>query len=312
MTPVHPLHIVRRGAAPLYYSALRAFGVIAASRRLRDGGLILCYHNVVPTDGDPLGGPGLHMPCARFEKQMRWLSDHYEVVPLKEMIGRMTAGASLRAMAAVTFDDAYAGVFEHALPILEALEIPATVFVVAEAIGRTAGFWWDRPELVQSETPARRETWLTAQRGDGEAILSADGCTGHRNAPAALRTADEATLRSALRRGMDLGVHSATHRSLPTLTDAELEYELVTSRSMVHRATGVWPELFAYPYGRWDARVRARVRDAGYRAALTLDAGLNDASSDLLALRRINVPAGISSAAFEAWTAGLQARGRPG
>ena len=111
---------------------------------------------------------------------------------------------------------------------------------------------------------------------------------------------------------MDLGVHSATHRSLPSLTDAELEYELVTSRSIVHRATGACPEFFAYPYGRWDARVRARVRAAGYRAALTLDAGLNDAASDLLALPRINVPAGISRAAFEAWTAGLQARGRAG
>jgi peptidoglycan/xylan/chitin deacetylase (PgdA/CDA1 family) len=107
-------------------------------------------------------------------------------------------------------------------------------------------------------------------------------------------------------------VHSATHRSLPTLTDAELEYELVASRAVVHRATGIWPEFFAYPYGRWDARVRARVHAAGYRAAFTLDPGLNDASSDLLALPRINVPAGISDAAFEAWTAGLQARGRRG
>jgi peptidoglycan/xylan/chitin deacetylase (PgdA/CDA1 family) len=111
---------------------------------------------------------------------------------------------------------------------------------------------------------------------------------------------------------MDLGVHSATHRSLPTLTDAELEHELITSRSVVHRATGFWPEFFAYPYGRWDARVREQVHVAGYRAALTLDAGLNDATSDLLALARINVPAGISRAAFEAWTAGLQARGRAG
>jgi hypothetical protein len=52
------------------------------------------------------------------------------------------------------------------------------------------------------------------------------------------------------------------------------------------------------------------VQAAGYRAAFTLDAGLNDISSDLLALRRINVPARISDAAFEAWAAGLQAPGR--
>ena len=77
---------------------------------------------------------------------------------------------------------------------------------------------------------------------------------------------------------------------------------------MVYEATGVRPDLFAYPYGRWDARVRARVAAAGYRAAFTLDAGLNPAGADPWTLRRVNVPAGISDAAFEAWAGGLQAR----
>jgi len=303
--------MVRLGA-PIYYGALRALGVTAASRRLRDVALILCYHNVVPADGAHLGDPGLHMPSERFERQMHWLADHYQIISLTELVDRLTAGASLRSMAAVTFDDAYAGVFEHALPILEALDVPATVFAVAEAIGRPDAFWWDRPEIVESATPDRREAWLTAQRGDGGAIVSAHARADHRSLPASHRPADGTTLRAGLRRRIDFGVHSATHRSLPTLTDAELEYELVTSREMVHRAAAVWPEFFAYPYGRWDSRVRGLVHAAGYRAAFTLDPGLNDASSDLFALRRINVPTGISGAAFEAWTAGLQARGRAG
>ena len=74
----------------------------------------------------------------------------------------------------------------------------------------------------------------------------------------------------------------------------------------MHRATGTWPEFFAYPYGRYDARVRAMVEAAGYRGSFTLDAGLNRAGVDPWCLRRINVPATISDAAFEAWTAGLR------
>jgi peptidoglycan/xylan/chitin deacetylase (PgdA/CDA1 family) len=81
---------------------------------------------------------------------------------------------------------------------------------------------------------------------------------------------------------------------------------------MVHRATGVWPVSFAYPYGHWNSRVRELVRFAGYRAALTLDSGLNAAAADPWSLRRVNVPARISDAAFEAWAAGLHAARRLG
>lgn len=304
----------RRGLAPppmvclrasIYYGGLRALGVTALNRRLRDAGLILCYHNVVPTEDGRVGDPGLHMPLDRFERQMRWLADHYETVSLRELTDRLTAGTSLRRVAAVTFDDGYAGVFEYALPILDALRIPGIVFLVAGAAGPSAGFWWDQPGIAESATPDRRERWLGELRGDGEAILAESRPSTRRGLPASHRAADWTAIRAWLGGGFDLGVHSATHRSLPALTDPELEYEVVESRAMVERATGVLPQFFAYPYGHWDPRVRAMVHTAGYRAGLTLDYGLNGALADPWALRRINVPAGISDSAFEAWTVGL-------
>lgn len=303
-TTLHPPRAARL-AATIYYGSLRGLGLTALERRFRDAGVILCYHNVVPAVDAGAGGPGLHMPRERFEQQMRWLRDHYQVVSLREFVDRVTAGRSLRSMAAVTFDDGYAGVFEHALPILQSLGTPATVFVVAEAVGRRAGFWWDQPEIVESATPLRRQEWLNAMRGDGQAIAAPDLS---RTLPASHRPADWATIRAALGRGIDLGSHSVTHRSLPTLTTAELEHEVIASRALLYRATGIQPEFFAYPYGLWDPRVRTLVRSAGYRAALTLDDGRNGALADAWALRRVNVPAGISEAAFEAWAAGFHGR----
>lgn len=299
------IHALRLGAS-IYYGGLRALGVPALSRRVRNAGLILCYHNVVPVDRDMFGDPGLHMPRHRFERQMRWLVAHYDAVSLHEFIEWSRARASQRSVATVTFDDGYAGVFEHAVPILGALGIPATVFLVGEAVNRPAGFWWDQREIVEAATPGHRERWLKDLRGDGDAILSGHGPSANRSLPASHRPADSAAVRAVLGRGIDFGVHSATHRSLPTLTDLELEYEVVASRAMVHRATGIWPEFFAYPYGHWDPRVRALVHAAGYRAGLTLDYGLNSARADPWILRRINVPAQIPDAAFEAWAAGLQ------
>jgi peptidoglycan/xylan/chitin deacetylase (PgdA/CDA1 family) len=304
------IRAARLGTA-LYYHGLRTLRVAAARRRLQNAGLILCYHNVVSGDDGRAGEPGLHLSRERFERQMRWLAAHYDVLSLREFIARLAAGATLRSTAAVTFDDGYAGVFDHAVPILNAIRIPATVFVVADAPERLEAFWWDRPEIAASATPARRDRWLNALCGDGAAICADMQLPHVTNVPASHRPADWDTIRARAGNGIDIGVHSATHRSLPLLRDADLEHEIVASRATIHRATGIWPEVFAYPYGLSNPRVHGVVRSAGYRAALGLERGLNDARADVWGLRRINVPAGISDAAFEAWTAGLHGRQRP-
>ena len=290
-----------RLAGPLCYRAVRVLGLPAINRRLQDAGLILCYHNVVAAGSRPAGDPGLHMPRDRFEHQIRWLAAHYTVIGLSEFVNRLSAGKSLRAIAALTFDDGYAGVFEHALPVLQESGLPATVFVVGTA-GRRVGFWWDQRSIVESTDPASRRDRLNTLRGEETAILTRDPGAP---LPSSHRPADWDVVRAAVESGITIGAHSVTHRSLPTLADAELEFEVVTSRMMIERATGVRPDFFAYPYGLWDYRVRSRVRLAGYRAGLTLNAGLNRPFADPCSLRRLNVPAAISKVAFEAWAAGL-------
>jgi peptidoglycan/xylan/chitin deacetylase (PgdA/CDA1 family) len=293
-------HVIRL-AGPLCYQAVRACGLPAINRRLQDAGLILCYHNVVAVGSRQLGDPGLHMPRDRFEQQIRWLAKHYTVIGLSEFVDRLSAGKSLRAVAALTFDDGYAGVFEHAVPALQAAGVPATVFVVGTA-GRRVGFWWDQTSIVESTEPSSRREWLNRLRGDEAAIMGGDR---RAELPASHRPAHWDAVRAAVHAGVTIGAHSVTHRSLPTLSDTELDFEVVTSRTMIERATGTRPEFFAYPYGLWDYRVRSRVRLAGYRAALTLRAGLNRPFADPCSLRRLNVPAGISRPAFEAWAAGF-------
>ncbi len=292
--------------ASLAYTALRLAGVTTVARRLRGGGITLCYHNVIPdADAGLWGGLGLHMPLATFARQMRWLATTFDVIPLQHVVDRVTAGASLRGTAAITFDDAYRGVFEHAWPLLRDLGLPATVFVVADAPGKNAGFWWDHPAVLRAYAPAEQGRWLTALRGDGAAILESLGVNGDRAVlppPRASRPADWETITAAAQSGMRLGVHSATHRALPELDETDLRREVTESRDMIARHTGTNPEFFAYPYGLSNDRVRHVVRSAGYRAAFALDTGRN---ANPWALPRLNVPAGIGDAAFDAWTAGI-------
>ena len=287
----------------LLYLGLEVLGIPRAARR---GGTILCYHNVVG-DGEAAQSTtaDLHMPLARFEMQLGWLIRHYEIVPLHELVERIERGKQLLRVAALTFDDGYAGTFKHVVPVLVRLGIPATIFVIAEAPGRSDAFWWDHPDLPGS---IARRYLLEELRGDEHAIRGATRLRSDWAVSECLRPADWHVIVAAARHGVDIGVHSATHRSLPWLTNGQLQREVVTSRHVVQRESGVMPDFFAYPYGLWDERVRAAVRAAGYRAAVTLDPGLNRAGADPWALRRINIPASISDAAFHAYTAGLNPR----
>lgn len=291
----------------LVYSALGAFALPALARRLSHGAVILCYHNVVEEPAASSGEPSLHLLTHAFERQMQWLVRHYQVIPLRDLVERLERRRPLRRCAAVTFDDAYVGVFRHAWPVLRELQIPATVFVVANAPAGGMPFWWDHPAVQAAATPQRRRAWLAELRGDGASILRSLGA-GAAAVPSYQQPADWETIGQAARAGLALGIHTSTHRALPTLSDDELTDELHSSREIVARETGSAPECFAYPYGAWDHRVRDAVRAAGYRAAVTLDYRFIRAGTDPLSLGRVNVPAGISPAAYDAWLAGLRLR----
>lgn len=284
------------------YRAMRLTGATTLARRLGDG-VVLCYHDVVD-DSDATAGNalGLRMPVSRFERQMRWLRDHYTIVALEELAEHARRGASLRRIAAVSFDDGYSGVLDHAWPLLQSMKIPATVFVIADR----AEFWWDDPDVLREHSPERERHWLSVYKGDRTAIIGSvrDRVTATPTSPR-FRNATWESLTVAARAGLTLGAHTVTHRSMTTLDDGELERELVESRAIIARHSGVTPTLFAYPYGLWDERVRRATQSAGYRAAFTLDAsqGVRLRRRDLWSLPRLNIPAGISDVAFQTWTA---------
>lgn len=288
--------------ANAFYTGLRSAGITAFARLARQGGAILCYHNVVASS-EFVGEPGLHLDVRQFRAQISWLDRHYAVIPLREFVRRVRSGASMRGIVTITFDDGYLGVFDLAWPILHDMGLSATVFVPTA----TTSFWWDDPAVLSVTTPEQRARWITDLGGDTERITSSVS-SARGLVPRSHRQASWARIALAARAGCEIGVHSTTHRTLTRLTDAELLRETRGSRDELAANTGVVAHCFSYPYGISDSRVRAAVRRAGYESAVTLDFGLNTAFTDPLALRRMNVPASIGAAAFEAWVAGLRPR----
>jgi len=89
----------------------------------------------------------------------------------------------------------------------------------------------------------------------------------------------------------EIDSHTISHSDLTTLSAAALRHEVADSRWMLQRQFRVPARFFCYPAGRYDARVIAAVRTAGYVGATTTRYGLAT-SSKPFELARVRVSGG--------------------
>jgi peptidoglycan/xylan/chitin deacetylase (PgdA/CDA1 family) len=101
----------------------------------------LVYHDVVPETAAGGGGPErFSVPLRMFERMLDAIR--------REGFAGCSLEAALAApgtrRVAITFDDANAGQFEHAVPALRARGMTATIYVVANWVGRPGFMTWDQ------------------------------------------------------------------------------------------------------------------------------------------------------------------------
>jgi len=87
---------------------------------------ILIFHRVLEKR-DPLSPSGVTHDD--FEWQMRLLSKHFNVVPLKIAVARLAEGTLDPRSVSITFDDGYADNYSMAFPILKKYGLHATFFI---------------------------------------------------------------------------------------------------------------------------------------------------------------------------------------
>jgi len=234
--------------------------------------LVLAYHAVSedwPAD--------LAVTPAHFERQ------------LGELVRRGYRGATFYdavhaapspLTVAVTFDDAYRSTLEVALPIMQRLGVPGSVFVPTDFTGR---------QLVWPGI----DHWVGSPHEDELDAMTVDD------------------LRLLAAAGWEIGSHSCSHRYLTQLGDSELETELVQSRRRCEEMLQRPCRTIAYPYGDHDDRVVAATRGAGYTAACTLSERFSRATP--LAHPRVGVYREDDDARFKAKVSPLvrRLRGSP-
>jgi peptidoglycan/xylan/chitin deacetylase (PgdA/CDA1 family) len=199
--------------------------------------LTLCYHAVAER-----WPAALSVTAEALESQLRLLVDRgYRGATFSAAVEAPPGERTL----AVTFDDAYRSVIERALPILEELGLPGTVFTVTSFAGTDEPMTW--PGI---------DGWLGGPYEPELAPMSWE------------------ELGRLAESGWEVGSHTHTHPRLTTLGDAELAEELTHSRALCAERMGRPCRSLAYPYGDHDERVIVAAGRAGYTAAATLNARL--------------------------------------
>jgi peptidoglycan/xylan/chitin deacetylase (PgdA/CDA1 family) len=81
-------------------------------------------------------------------------------------------------------------------------------------------------------------------------------------------------IRQLISNGWEVDAHTITHPDLTTVDATRLRDEVAGSRARIRRMFHVPVDFFCYPSGRYDARVIAAVRKAGYLGATTANFAL--------------------------------------
>jgi peptidoglycan/xylan/chitin deacetylase (PgdA/CDA1 family) len=242
------------------------------------------------------------------ERQLDWVGRHFRFVTLDELAQALDMGtAAGRPLAALTFDDGYLDVYEHARPLLARKGIPAAVFVVTDLVGTGRLLLHDRLYIVVTRLlalpPAVRTALIGGLDDDlrGQVVEAARG----RNAGGAfatmralfermpseglerliealgpeagldeeafpeLRLLDWAQVRAMHGAGFTIGSHTCTHAPLTQGGPEEVRHELARSRRRLEEELGAPVRHLAYPDGRFDGAVVDAVAEAGYGAAFT-------------------------------------------
>ncbi|MDH3471634.1 MAG: polysaccharide deacetylase family protein [Acidimicrobiia bacterium] len=174
----------------------------------------------------------------------------------------------------MTFDDDDRSHHDHALPVLQDLDVPATFFLSGRSLHGLGPYWWNRLEgLIRHDglssvgnrlgitatTPAdlaaRIEGTALVEKLDTAKVIDVD------------QPLSGTEIRSLAKAGMEVGFHTISHPVLLGLPDAEVDRHLTEGVTELAEAAGCDITYFAYPHGKADRHLARRVEDAGFSAA---------------------------------------------
>ncbi len=323
MSTIQNLHKL---ASPLLYKSGLYQKMWQQRSKLEPFTFVAFYHRVVADDSlnkddfDIESG----MPASVFEKQMRFLLQHFK--PVKASQAQFDSGSTMQF--AVTLDDGYEDNYLVAAPILKKLGIPATFFVVSDYVGTDRLFWWEQVadmmhKTKQTELDLRavvpslcnqgeQATRLPLHNSDARDYAYGQLCARIRNGlhvdiPLHMKRVAEffevgtrvegrnyglmdwAQLKDLVQQGFEIGGHTASHCNVIGADETTLKHELINSVNVLESHLSIPIESFAYPYGlfeRSSEAVTKALAETHCKAAYTIEQAVVNADMPRFELPR--------------------------
>jgi methionyl-tRNA formyltransferase len=256
-------HAVFLSYGALFKPLINAFHGWTGQQRV----IILLYHRVSDQFRD-----NVTIGIERFDQHMAYISRHYTVISLRQVVAGDIPRHSRKPVLAVSFDDGYLDNFEHAAPILLKHQVPCTFFISTDKISANAPFDHDLRAL-----------------GFG------------------LDNMSWAQVQQMQRWGLQFGSHTRSHVNLAEVRDDVAYAELQGSLDDIRTRLGQQDVFIAFPYGRKQHITSERIdmiKSLGYGACFSAYGGLNTRAIDRFNIKRIGVNWAFDLPALQARTRG--------
>lgn len=191
--------------------------------------------------------PSTNIPAETFRQQLSYLKEHkYQVLPLGEVVRRLTAGEPLpEKAAALCIDDAFTSFAEVGMPLLREFGYPVSLFINTDAVATHGYLDWAEIKSLQDE---------------GVEI-------GNHTASHAYLVEKEAGEEFAVWRERIVGDIKKAQQKFATHLGSE-------------------PTMFVYPYGEYSLEVVDIVKQLGFTAAFAQQSGVIHSGHELFTLPR--------------------------
>jgi len=295
------------------------------------------YHRVVDKANEfPFDQEVISVAPGGFGEQLRFIRRYFSVIALQDLWQHCTSGSELpRNPVMITFDDGYRDNYSNAFKILQKYGVKATFFISTDYIESREMFWWDKiayivrsckRKTIRLSYPYEREYRIPEVKSllvkelqaivktvydlDVELFINKLASSAEVSLESIGRISDGMLLtwsdiKEMKQAGMDIGSHTATHRVLSTLPEAELEKELVASKAALEYHLGEPVCSLSYPVGganSFNQKVQEFAKRCGYALAFSYNTDVNiPGEIDPYNIRRLcvdNVPLSYFKAAM--------------
>ncbi len=228
---------------------------------------ILIYHHFDPAISD-----FETMKPSDFEKQIAYLHKAgYHAITVSELATFMSTGNGLpKKPIMITIDDGYESNYQYAYPVLKKYKMKATIFVIAERIGKDKQkpprlTWEQCKEMYDSGlVDIQSHTFdLHHKVKDGKGAKEPAALTRIKKADGKLETKEEYAAR----------VHA----------------DILKSKEVIERNVGNTVTSICYPFGAYNEELLDIVKKAGFTTGFTTTSGVNTFKESPLQVQRILV-----------------------